>query len=422
MKIALVLLVLALLAAPVGPPSSSRYGAPRLQESGRLEGESGLFVADDGDVLEVRWFTAEEDSGFVTVRAAGGAAGATGASPEGPAVRLMTSVGRVHAASLPRPAEGPLVLSYGAAGSSEDRHTTTIWPAPERSSPRFEVVDSLFVVGDVHGEYAALTAVLRNAGLIDADDRWSGGRSHLAFLGDLFDRGEEVTRTLWFIYGLERQAEAAGGRVHVVLGNHEIMVLTNDLRYVAPKELYLATAHGTTYPELFDVRRSVLGRWLATKPALIQIGRVLMAHGGVSIDYVDYGLEAFDDSLAAFMSSELFHRWGLPADSALPPIPMDSAAAQRRIDFFYDSNSVFWYRDYVMADTLGEALGRVLESYGSDVHVIAHTPVSDVGYRYGGALLAVDLRAAATQLLLLARAGDEIRAYRFGQKGPPEPL
>jgi hypothetical protein len=361
-------------------------------------------------MLEVHWLTAEPDSGFLTVRAAADL------------VSLATPSGHVHAATLKRPADGPLILSFGAAGSGEDRHTTTIWPTPERSPARFEAVDSLFVVGDVHGEYETLTAVLRNAGLIDRDGQWSGGRSHLVFLGDLFDRGEEVTRTLWFIYGLERQAEAVGGRVHVVLGNHEIMVLTNDLRYVAAKELYIAQAHETTYPELFDVRRSVLGKWLASKSAVVRIGRALLAHGGVATDYASYRLEAFDDSLDTFMSDELFYRWGHPADSMLSPIPMDSVAADRRIGFFFDANSVFWYRDYVLTDTLQAALQQVLAKYDSDVHIVAHTPVTDIGYRYGGALLAVDLRLAASQLLLLTRKGGVERAYRYSAEGPPEPL
>ena len=424
----LALVAAVVVAAPFGPASWSDlpvHFQAFHQGATRLEGESGLFVAEDGDEIEVRWFTAEPDSGFLFVRAAEvdePASARPTVHSDNEAVGVTTPVGRVHAATVTRPGEGPLVLSYGALGSERDRHATTVWPAPERSAIDLETVDSLFVVGDVHGEYDVLTAVLRNAGLIDREGRWTGGRSHLVFLGDLFDRGDEVIRTLWFIYGLERQAEAAGGRVHVVLGNHEIMVLTNDLRYVAAKELYVAEAHETTYPELFDVRRSVLGKWLGSKPGLIRIGPVLLAHGGVSLDYADYSLEAFDDSLAAFISSELFYRWGHPGDSLLPPIPMDSAAAQRRIGFFFDPMSVFWYRDYVMADTLRPALERVLRRFESDVHVVAHTPVTDIGFRYDGKLLAVDLRAAATQLLLLARDRDRLRAYRFSAEGPPEPL
>jgi hypothetical protein len=393
------------------------------QEAWRLEGEYGLYVGEAGDTIDVRWFTADEDSGFLEVRRGEATAGSSYATDDSnPELSFTTVPGQVHAAMFARPADGPLTITYGALGSEEDRHHTTIWPPPRRSEVRFGPVDSLFVVGDVHGEFDTLTAVLRNAGLIDRKGNWRGGRRHLVLLGDLFDRGDDVTRTLWFLYGLERQAEAAGGNVHVVLGNHEIMVLVNDLRYTSEKELSIGESYGIPYAGLFDIRRSVLGRWLASKPGLIRIGRVLLAHGGVARAYADYSLRAFDDSLAAFMSEELFRRWGQPPDSTLPPIVMDSLAADRRIDFFFGENSVFWYRGYVMADTLQAALREVLARHDSDVHVVGHTALDEIEIRYDGALLAVDLNSAAGQLLLLVMEDDGLRALRYGSEGPPEPL
>jgi hypothetical protein len=405
-------------------PSSSGHAFFGRQKAPRLDGEHGLYVAERGDTVEVRWLTSEPDSGFLKVRATAFDDHETGAGPDAApdALEFTTAQARIHSAAFRRPGDAPFSLTYGAIGGEQGRHATTIWPTPERAKTKLGPVDSLFVVGDVHGEYDTLTAVLRNAGVIDSDGRWSGGRRHLVFLGDLFDRGDDVTRTLWFIYGLERQAESAGGRVHVVLGNHEIMVLTNDLRYVAVKERHIAQLHGVTYPQLFDVRHSVLGKWLASKPGVMRIGRILLAHGGVSTDYAAFSLDAFDDSLAGFMSEELFYRWGQPPDSTLPPIVIDSAAVERRIDFFYDENSVFWYRDYVMGDTLRAALDQVLTTYDSDVHVVAHTPVDRIGYRYDGALIAVDLSAPATQLLLLVQDEGSLRAFRYRSEGPPEAL
>ncbi|MEJ2343376.1 MAG: hypothetical protein P8Y10_14400, partial [Gemmatimonadales bacterium] len=119
---------------------------------------------------------------------------------------------------------------------------------------------------------------------------------------------------------------------------------------------------------------------------------------------------------------ELFRRWGQPPDSTLPPIVMDSLAADRRIDFFFGENSVFWYRGYVMADTLQAALREVLARHDSDVHVVGHTPLDEIEIRYDGALLAVDLTSAAGQLLLLVMEDDGLRALRYGSEGPPEPL
>ncbi|MEJ2337103.1 MAG: metallophosphoesterase, partial [Gemmatimonadales bacterium] len=405
-----------------GRPLSAQP-SPEDQEAWRLEGEYGLYVGEAGDTIDVRWFTADEDSGFLEVRRGEATVGSSHATDDSNLELSFTTVpGHVHAATFARPADGPLTITYGALGSEEDRHHTTIWPPPRRSEVRFGPVDSLFVVGDVHGEFDTLTAVLRNAGLIDRNGNWRGGRRHLVLLGDLFDRGDDVTRTLWFLYGLERQAEAAGGNVHVVLGNHEIMVLVNDLRYTSEKELSIGESYGIPYAGLFDIRRSVLGRWLASKPGLIRIGRVLLAHGGVARAYADYSLRAFDDSLAAFMSEELFRRWGQPPDSTLPPIVMDSLAADRRIDFFFGENSVFWYRGYVMADTLQAALREVLARHDSDVHVVGHTALDEIEIRYDGALLAVDLNSAAGQLLLLVMEDDGLRALRYGSEGPPEPL
>jgi hypothetical protein len=388
-----------------------------------MEGEYGLYVGEAGDTIEVRWFTAEEGHGFLEVHRNKQTAESLPPPEESTPVLSFTTVpAHAHSAVFPRPADGPLTLTYGALGSEEDRHHTTVWPPPRRVEVEFGAVDSLYVVGDVHGEFDTLTAVLRNAGLIDREGNWSGGGRHLALLGDLFDRGDDVTRTLWFLYGLERQAEAAGGKVRVVLGNHEIMVLVNDLRYVSEKELAIGEGHGIPYAGLFDVQRSVLGKWLASKPGLVRIGRVLLAHGGVSTAYADYSIQAFDDSLAAFMSEELFHRWGQPPDSTLPPIVMDSVAADRRINFFFGDNSVFWYRGYVQSDTLQTALQDVLARHDSDVHVVGHTALDEIEQRYAGALLAVDLWSAAGQLLLLVKEDGVLQAFRYGSEGPPEPL
>ncbi len=413
----------AFLVTLAGGRTTSAQPTPGNGETWMLEGEYGLYVSEAGDTIEVRWFTAEEGSGFLEVRRGEPAVGSSHTPDASTPIRSFTTVPEhVHSAMFLRPADGPLTLTYGALGSEEDRHHTTIWPPPRRSDVQFKPVDSLYVVGDVHGEFDTLTAVLRNASLIDREGKWSGGRRHLVFLGDLFDRGDDVTRTLWFLYGLERQAETAGGKVHVVLGNHEIMVLTNDLRYVSDKEVAIGEAHGIPYAGLFDVRRSVLGKWLASKPGLIRIGRVLLAHGGVATAYADHSLRTFDDSLAAFMSEELFHRWGQPPDSTLPPIVMDSVAADRRIDFFFGESSVFWYRGYVMADTLQAALQEVLARHDSDVHIVGHTPLDEIEDRYDGALLAVDLNSAAGQLLLLVNEDHGLRAFRYGSRGPPEPI
>jgi hypothetical protein len=128
------------------------------------------------------------------------------------------------------------------------------WPAPQR----------VVAVGDVHGGFNKLTEVLRQARLIDNTNRWIGGTAHLVQTGDVVDRGPDSKLAMELLMRLERDAEAAGGRVHALIGNHEILDVLGDLRYVSMKEFgafeedekKLTEAQ---YQELYERYRGVLG-------------------------------------------------------------------------------------------------------------------------------------------------------------------
>src|SRR5688500_11181641 len=98
-------------------------------------------------------------------------------------------------------------------------------------------IDRVVAVGDVHGDYDQFAAVLRSAGLVDAQARWTGGKSHLVQTGDLLDRGADSRKVMDLLLRLEEEAQQAGGRVHCLIGNHEAMNLYGDLRYLAPGEI-----------------------------------------------------------------------------------------------------------------------------------------------------------------------------------------
>src|SRR6476469_8027996 len=93
-------------------------------------------------------------------------------------------------------------------------------------------VNKLFILSDIEGNFGSLRKLLVAGKVIDEDFNWTFGNGHLVLVGDFFDRGLHVTEVLWLIYSLEDKAKAAGGYVHFVLGNHEIMNLGGDLRYV----------------------------------------------------------------------------------------------------------------------------------------------------------------------------------------------
>ena len=97
-------------------------------------------------------------------------------------------------------------------------------------------VSRIVAVGDVHGDFAQFTTVLRQAGVIDAKNRWAGGQTHLVQAGDVPDRGPDSRQVMDLLMELTPQAEKAGGQVHALIGNHEAMRALGDLRYVSPGE------------------------------------------------------------------------------------------------------------------------------------------------------------------------------------------
>jgi hypothetical protein len=110
-----------------------------------------------------------------------------------------------------------------------------IWPAPRATAAGAEDPPRIVAIGDIHGHFEGFVAILREAGLIDEQRRWTGGRAVLVQTGDYTDRGAGVRDVFDLLIALEDQAERAGGRVVTLLGNHEVMNLLGELRDVTPE-------------------------------------------------------------------------------------------------------------------------------------------------------------------------------------------
>ena len=197
----------------------------------------------------------------------------------------------------------------------------------------FSGVKRIVAVSDIHGAYDALVATLQESAVIDDSLAWNGSETHLVITGDLLDRGSESRRVMDFIMRLEREAAHAGGQVHQLLGNHEVMNLIGDLRYVSMPEYAAfsdeesaqerehwyqqyrrsqpADADELTVrsefdekapPGFFGHRRAFrndgpYGKWLLQKPLMIVINNTAFVHGGVPPYVAEHGLAGVNGAL-----------------------------------------------------------------------------------------------------------------------------
>lgn len=250
--------------------------------------------------------------------------------------------------------------------------------APESVLPAAE---KLFVVSDIEGEWSALVKLLVAGKVIDENYAWTFGKGHVVYLGDLFDRGAHVVECLWLLYELEAKARAAGGAVHFVLGNHEVMNFVGDFRYVVPKYPATASLLGETLAGLHD-RRTVLGQWLRTRNAMLKIGDELFVHGGVApaVAAAKPAPAALNDALRKALAADVF---------GAPPIDPLLTLASGYPD------GLIWYRGYLNEPIFPVAqIDAVLAAFAVKRIVIGHTIVKDIGLHHGGRVLAVDVHHA----------------------------
>ena len=101
----------------------------------------------------------------------------------------------------------------------------------------FASASRVVAIGDVHGAYDPFVQILQAAGLVDQQLAWSGGDATLVQLGDFTDRGPKVRTVMDLLMRLQEEATVAGGRVIVLLGNHEALNLVGELRDVSSAAL-----------------------------------------------------------------------------------------------------------------------------------------------------------------------------------------
>jgi Calcineurin-like phosphoesterase len=273
----------------------------------------------------------------------------------------------------------------------------------ENEKAEFTDVKKVFIISDIEGNFRAFRKLLMGNGIIDKQYNWTFGNGHLVLTGDFFDRGDHVTEVLWLIYSLEAKAKAAGGYVHFVLGNHEIMNMSNDFRYVHPKYMENARLLNEPYAALF-AENSELGRWLRTKNIVEKVGDILFAHGGISAE-----LNSMD--IATSKINKLARPWYPDTTFKYKDI---------KVELLFSDYGPFWYRGYYTGKVKATPaqVDSTLQLYKVKYIATGHTVVSDtISSLFGGKLFNTDVHhLKGFSEGLLYENGQFFRSNQLGEK------
>jgi hypothetical protein len=290
---------------------------------------------------------------------------------------------------------------------------------PGLSPCSIQTSERIVAVGDIHGAFDQFVAILRAAGIIDNRNRWSGRRAVFVQTGDILDRGADSRKVIDLVRRLERDAERAGGRVVSLLGNHELMRLIDDFRYLSTGELEAfrnrdseeyresvftvlndraaqrAKAAGTVHDPvafreqflkelplgMIEMRQAFgpqgdYGKWIRQRPAVARINGIVFLHGGISAEVAPLGCEGINAAVQKEVASL--------------PVPPEQLASLMSIG----ETGPLWYRGLASEpeETLAPVLATTLEQMQARAIVVGHTPVlpGQVVARLGGRVIQID--------------------------------
>ena len=223
---------------------------------------------------------------------------------------------------------------------------------------RTKSIKPVYIVGDVHGQYAKLVALLRDAGLMDGNWRWSGGNARLWFMGDFFDRGPDGVSSVDLVMRLQHEAAEAGeagGEVNSLLGNHEILFLGAH-KFGRQRSESIFTVgwlrNGGVLSDLDRISAEHIA-WLTQLPALALVEDRLFMHADAKF-YTEYGdsIEEVNRNIYEILRGDDWYKW------------------EHLLDVFSERMTFF----NPFAEGVGQTR-RILETFGGSQIIHGHTPI-----------------------------------------------
>lgn len=346
--------------------------------------------------------------------------------------RLLRSVGLVIAAAL----------------------ATAPAPAPAQQA-------RIVAIGDLHGDHMAWRDIARAAGLVGPRGQWTGGKTTLVQVGDIVDRGDHSLKIIRDLMRLQKEAQRQGGRVIVLVGNHEAMNITGDLRYVTPGEFaaFAGPDSAAIRDRLYEAKKKAIeasyraanpsmssaairqawlkdtplgwaeqrlawspdgeiGSWVIRNPAAALVNGNLFVHGGISAEYANVPLAKLNGRVAAALKAldqkpdsiingalgPLWYRGLITRDPRVTQIPAPPAGSPPR-------------------PSVEQELETVLKAHKAKRIVVGHSPrLAGIEILFGGRLVRIDsgisgyYRGSPSYLEIL---GDKLVPHKVSRSQSP---
>ncbi len=256
-----------------------------------------------------------------------------------------------------------------------------------KNADSYSMPQKLIAISDIEGNFDAFSSFLVSNKIIDGNFNWIFGNGHIVFTGDFVDRGSNVIPVLWLIYKLEEQAELQGGKVHYILGNHEIINFQgrfkyNDEKYIKIASLISKTEDWKRATQYMYSEKTELGKWLRSKNGIEKIGSYIFVHAGLSPNILKYNMTISE------INNICHQNWSKDL--------YNNPEHNEKANFLIGGEGIFWYRglavDYKNYDKISESeLTNILNFYNANKIVFGHTINDNIKKDYNGKLINIDV-------------------------------
>ena len=266
------------------------------------------------------------------------------------------------------------------------------------------MIRSIVSIPDIHGDLGRLQSAFQLANLTDSKNKWRAPAGTVVVqTGDLVDRGDEIKGIFTFLQAVEDQAAAAGSVLHRLLGNHEVMNLMGDLRYVTRGDL--ASFGGHTARAAAFAQDGPIGAWLMRARICVEVAGTVFVHAGIHPRYASLGCEGINARAAEELSRAV-------------PRGGERRTFRSRSAMLEDEEGPVWYRGLAESDDCLE-LQRSLSALRARRMVVGHT-IQEHGkmrLRCGGALALTDVGMSRGYDSMLGR-GTRVAVLHALDQGP----